>query len=720
MAERRGGVGRVWRAALGLAWAVVAATFVAAPAPAAVSDETCITCHANRAMTLGQRPGRSLLVPAEGVTGSAHHGLACTMCHRDANRIPHAATLAKPRCAACHAKQVAAISGGVHGGTRWEAEESCQRCHGHAHTVAAKPRATPEFCASCHARESAQYKASVHGLARARGDMDASTCVNCHGPAHQVRAHTDSLSTVSHANLANTCAHCHADREIVARRKITIPAAVQLFKDSVHGRSKDPHAATCNDCHESHDLRRANDPSSSIYRTNIPRTCGRCHARVLAQYSISVHGQATKNGVTASPVCTDCHGEHMIKGPRQENSPVAAGRVSETCSHCHEAEGIRQTFGLPAGRLSSYRDSFHGLAARGGSPAVANCASCHGFHDVLPSSDPRSAISPGNIGRTCGKCHPGAGSRFQASRVHVVETDVVDTPVLFWARNVYLLLIAATIGFMLLHQGLDFAKKMRHHLKVQSGRAEAHAHVVTRWFVRMTPIERIQHALLALSFLTLVYTGFALKFPETWLFAWLARLEGGYAIRSTVHRVAAVVMIVASLVHVIYLATPRGRKLVADLFPRLKDALDLLQNMLWLFGLRAQPPQFDRFGYIEKMEYWALIWGTVVMSVTGLMLWFENESLRHVPKWVLDLATVVHYYEAWLAFLAIVVWHLYQNIVNPDVYPMNWSWLTGKVSDAQLRHEHYLEWARIVQQEAAEKGDDAPVDKPGEQPPAGH
>jgi formate dehydrogenase gamma subunit len=267
-------------------------------------------------------------------------------------------------------------------------------------------------------------------------------------------------------------------------------------------------------------------------------------------------------------------------------------------------------------------------------------------------------------------------------------------------RNVYLLLIILTIGFMLLHQGLDFAGKIRHHLKVQMGEADPHAHVLKRWFVRMTLGERIQHALLAISFFTLVYTGFALKFPEAWVFSWLARLDGGYAWRGIIHRSAAVIMIVGSLGHVVYLFTKRGRQLLFDLLPKFKDAVDLFQNMLYLTGLRKTAPQFDRFGYIEKMEYWALIWGTVVMTVTGLLLWFENQSMQYLTRWVLDLATVVHYYEAWLAFLAIVVWHLYQNILNPDVYPMNWTWLTGKIPEGQLRHEHYVEWAKMVEAES--------------------
>jgi len=557
------------------------------------------------------------------------------------------------------------------------------------------------FCERCHAEQANDYKASVHGLALARGDNDASTCQDCHGAAHTVRAHTDSLSTVSRERIDATCARCHANKALMIKRRITIPEAVQLFRESVHGRSRKWNAARCNDCHESHRLRRATDPGSSIYRANIPTTCGKCHARETGAYLIGIHGTALRRGVTASPVCTDCHGEHMIRGPRDVDSPVASGHISETCARCHEATGIRETYGLPAGRLETYRDSFHGLAARGGSPVVANCASCHGYHDILPSSDPRSSVSRARLGETCGKCHPGAGTKYRMGPVHVALT-MPDNPAPYWARWIYLWLIVGTIGFMALHNGLDYARKIRQHLRVHQGHAEAPSHAPGRWFVRMTLPERLQHALLAVSFFTLVYTGFALKFPEAWPFRWMARLEGAYAWRSIVHRVAAVTMVAVSLYHVGYLMTKRGRRLVADLFPRAQDVFDLLQNMLYLMGLRRDGAKFDRFGYIEKAEYWALIWGTVVMSLTGGLLWFENSSLRELPKWALDLATVVHYYEAWLAFLAIVVWHLYTNIANPDIYPMNWTWLTGRISEAQMRHEHFNEWRKMVEAEATE------------------
>jgi len=474
---------------------------------------------------------------------------------------------------------------------------------------------------------------------------------------------------------------------------------VQLYRRSVHGRSTNPKAATCNDCHESHDLRRATDTASSINKRNIPRTCGRCHPSEEKAFEESVHGTALARGVTASPTCTDCHGEHLIRGPHDPDAPVAAATVTKTCAHCHEAEGIRETFGLPAGRLSTYEDSYHGLAARGGSPVAANCASCHGFHDVLPSSDPRSMINPANLPKTCGTCHPGAGPQFAQGKVHVAAT--ADEPVLAWVRWIYLSLIVGTIAGMFFHNALDFASKMRRSLKQHLGELAANNHMVTRWFERMSRSERIQHFLLLTSFFALVYTGFALKFPESWPFAWLARLEGGYAWRSVLHRVAAVVMTGAALYHVVHMTTKRGRRFVLDMLPTLKDARDAFQNLAYLTGRRSEPPAFERFGYIEKAEYWALIWGTVVMTLTGLALWFENETLRWLPKWGLDLATLVHYYEAWLAFLAIVVWHLYYVILNPDIYPMNWTWLTGRISEAHLRHEHRLEWERLMAEELA-------------------
>ncbi|HVP15608.1 MAG TPA: cytochrome b/b6 domain-containing protein [Terriglobales bacterium] len=661
-----------------------------------VTNETCMGCHGQT--DLSRERGGSVHVDLARLQASPHGRLACVACHSGVTEVPHSPRLPSVACGSCHRDAAAAISGSAHraaGG----AGGGCMGCHGTGHTVRRAARTGVDACAGCHARETTQYRGSVHGVALAAGDPEASTCRDCHGPFHSIRRRDDPLSPVNRANLPQTCARCHANRALTTRRRITIPEAYALYEKSVHGRSKDPRAATCSDCHGSHDLRRATDSSSSIFHTNVPRTCGRCHARQFEAYETGIHGQALRRGVTAAPACTDCHGEHLIRGPRDPDSPVTGAAVTTTCSRCHEAQGLRETFGLPAGRLTTYRDSYHGLAARGGATAVANCASCHGYHDILPSSDPRSAVNPRRLGETCGKCHPGAGTRFAMGPVHVAVT-ARDVPILYYVRLGYLWLIGLTIGGMALHQGLDFLRKLQRHWRRHRGPAELR-HGPVRWHLRMTRIERAQHALLLVSFFTLVGTGFALKFPESWLFSWLTRLEGGFALRSFLHRAAAVVLIGTSLAHVGYLFTRRGRGVFAALVPTLRDVREAATNLLYLAGLRRTAPTFDRFSYIEKAEYWALVWGTVVMSLTGLLLWFENQSLRWLPKWTIDLATMVHYYEAWLAFLAILVWHIYQNVLNPDVYPMSWTWVTGLMSDEQLQHEHGAEWLRLDAEERA-------------------
>ncbi len=705
--------------ALGMAAGAARAAPGPPPAGAAPSaNDECLTCHAQPELARSDPSrGGSLRVDAGALVASPHAALACAACHAGAKEMPHASRLPKVRCASCHASAARALAASVHsrvgapagaavaraeGRARAGAggdEESCAGCHG-THAMRPAARMGPDACAACHAQVVSTYQGSVHGTALAHGDPEASRCRDCHGPAHGVLSHRDPTATVSRGRLAETCARCHADRELTTRRKITIPEAYTLYKESVHGRSQDPRTATCNDCHESHRLLHANDPASSIYQANIPATCGRCHPRAARDYRESVHGTALARGVTRSPVCTDCHGEHRIRGPHEPGSPVATAGVTATCSHCHEAAGIRETYGLPAGRLSSYRDSYHGLAARGGSPAVANCASCHEYHRILPSSDPRSAVAPANLPRTCGQCHPGAGERFAQGAVHEVMANP-DRPLLHWVRILYLWLIALTIGGMALHNGLDFAAKLRRRLGEHLGTLARSVEGTRRWYLRMTRGERLQHGALAVSFFTLVYTGFALKFPESWPFAWLARLEGGYAWRSLIHRGAAIVMVATTLLHVVYLFSRRGREMLRAMRPRPRDATDVLANLRHLAGLRRSPPRFEHFGYIEKAEYWALVWGTGVMTVTGVVLWFENQSMRWLNKWLLDLATVVHYYEAWLAFLAIMVWHIYQTVLNPDVYPMNWTWLTGRISEEQLRHEHGAEWERLRAEEAA-------------------
>jgi cytochrome b subunit of formate dehydrogenase len=158
--------------------------------------------------------------------------------------------------------------------------------------------------------------------------------------------------------------------------------------------------------------------------------------------------------------------------------------------------------------------------------------------------------------------------------------------------------------------------------------------------------------------------------------------------------------------HLIYLLTTRdGRRLVADLFPVKKDLADVIQAVRYLAGFTNEKPKIGRFGYAEKMEYWAVVWGTMLMGATGLAIWLKIDVTQHLPLWVVTVATTIHYYEAVLACLAIVVWHFYSVMFDPDVYPANTAFLDGRISEDLQAHEHPLE---TVTEDPAQNANDSP------------
>lgn len=227
-------------------------------------------------------------------------------------------------------------------------------------------------------------------------------------------------------------------------------------------------------------------------------------------------------------------------------------------------------------------------------------------------------------------------------------------------------------------------------------------------YLRMTLNERIQHFLLLSSFIILVITGFALKYPEAFWVLWIRKLFGDYAfeIRGIVHRVAAVIMMADSIYHILYVIfSKRGRKLIIDLWFTKKDLTDLIGTMKYYLGKSETKPRYARFSYIEKSEYWALVWGTVVMGATGIVLWFNNLFLPVISSFGMDISTAIHFYEAILASLAIVVWHFYFVIYNPDVYPLNKAFITGYLSREEMEHEHPLELEEIERMEAEMKAE---------------
>ncbi len=636
-----------------LAWAFVVVLIIvvffprafAAKTPAAPSNADCLACHNPEGGLTKDVDGKQVsLAVDEKKFNDSIHGMMfkCVDCHDDVKTSPHENTPAKVSCAKCHAEAQKAFDGSMH-------------------AAAAK-------------------------LPKLNGRTP--TCTSCHGNAHEVLPSGDPNSKVNHANIPATCATCHNQKFVMDQAGLS-STTVASYKESVHGKAVaggNMKAAVCTDCHGSHSVLSPGNPKSTIFKFNVPNTCAKCHDNIKTEYMQSIHGQAITRGNWLSPVCTDCHGIHSIKKHTDPTSPVSAANVSKvTCASCHEGVRMSAEFGVASRRATTYNQSYHGLASKLGSTVVANCASCHGVHNILPSSDPKSTISKANLVATCGKCHPGANERFAQGKVHIdvpLSADIGSTAIR-WVRRLYIPLILLTIGAMLLHNFLIWRKK------ALALKARQH-----RPIERLTLDQRIQHALLLSSFITLVITGFALAYPDSWL-----GLVVGESFRRWAHRVAAVVLMAVGFYHVYYLAAKQeGRRAFLDMLPVVKDAGDILGNMRYYLGLGDKKPAFGRFTYAEKMEYWALVWGWLVMSVTGLMAWFKVGVGVFFPRWSVDVALAVHFYEAVLASLAIVVWHLYQVIVDPDVYPLNWAFWDGKMSEELYHEEHPLDMLRLIEE----------------------
>jgi len=322
------------------------------------------------------------------------------------------------------------------------------------------------------------------------GPQDNEVCLGCHKDSklkrqlpngRVVSLHVDPATWLQTVHAGRTCTDCHTDIKTIPHRKrlepvncgrchyveeiagTTMPKKPAEYKESVHrsallrGNNRAP---TCQNCHGTHNIFPPSDPRSSVYRPNVPKMCGGCHIDIYSDYRESIHGQALLAGNKDVPVCTDCHGEHSIRSPKNPRSSVYPTRVPETCSKCHESEAIQTRYRLPRGRYATYRESYHGIANKFGSLVVANCASCHGAHDIRPSSDPKSSVNRRNLPATCGKCHKGANANFARGKIHVVVSKKEEAT-LYYVSSGFKWLTILTMTALVGHIALDLLAKRR-------------------------------------------------------------------------------------------------------------------------------------------------------------------------------------------------------------------------------------------------------------------
>ncbi|MFZ4573647.1 MAG: hypothetical protein ACOYN0_04570 [Phycisphaerales bacterium] len=599
----------------------------------------------------GQEPlvRPELFVRPDALVGSRHEGLRCVQCHQDAAALPHASQLAPAGCAT-----------------------------------------------SCHAEEGRLYGEGSHAEAVVRGDARAPTCGFCHG-GHEVLKPSDRRASSSKLKSLHLCGDCHASH--APTRDDPDPAGrVSDYLGSTHARALIKAglsmAATCADCHGAHRVRPSADASSSVNRSQIPKTCGRCHVGVEEEYAKSVHGVKHAEGNEAAAVCTDCHTAHQIT---HAGTPEFMADVINDCGRCHDS---KDATGQRVGTYyQTYSASYHGQVTKLGAKRAARCSDCHGAHNIRSLDDPASQVAGPNLLETCAKCHPRANANFVKFDPHANYRDANNYPVLHGVWLYFMIMMSSVFTFFGVHTILWFIRARRERARMSAH----HGHTATA-IRRFTKLDRINHALVAITFFGLTTTGIPLVFADQAWARTLAALLGGIEAAGMWHRFFAVLLIVNFAVHFAGLGLRfmrRSGKALDWVFGpnslvfRWKDIKDVLGMFGWFFG-RRRPPRLDRWTYWEKFDYWAEVGGSMIIGGSGLLLWFPEIAAKVLPGWVFNVAMIVHGYEALLAIGFIFTIHFFNAHLRPGTFPVDAVIFTGSMPEQELREQRPEEYERLV------------------------
>jgi cytochrome b subunit of formate dehydrogenase len=569
----------------------------------------------------------------------------------------------------------------------------------------------PANCAACHERPSSDYANSIHGVSHRMGASGAANCSDCHG-THDIVPVDRADSPVFKLNLPRTCAKCHANEGLTKEYKIKYPEVASQYTDSIHGRALLKMglivAPSCNDCHGVHDIKRAVDRDAPINKANVARTCGKCHVRIEETYNQSVHGRLLAKGDKRGPVCTDCHTAHQVETPMNGHFKMAS---DARCGKCHQD------------RLEHYRETYHGKAMALGRPnvaaEVAACYDCHGHHDVLPASDPQSRLSKTNILATCKQCHSDATAGFTQYRPHANPLDGKNYPLL---HGTFLFMTSLLVGVFVFFGAHTVAWLVRAgYLYWHDSRKFREAKINTQnggeWFTRFVPFERFLHFLVVTSFLLLVLTGMPLKFYYTNWAKTLFGFIGGAETARAFHRFGAIVTFLYFGLHVSSLVSKcwKGRGHIRDpetgklrlkrlwnvlfgpdsMMFTVQDWRDFVAHNKWFFGKGARP-QFERWTYWEKFDYFAVFWGVFIIGSSGLLMWFPEFFTRVLPGWLINIALIIHSDEALLAAGFIFSIHFFNTHFRIEKFPMDTVIFSGRVSKNEMLHERRRWYDRLV------------------------
>jgi len=549
---------------------------------------------------------------------------------------------------------------------------------------AADPSVVSRNCQSCHsdALYTASFPASAHGR---------NTCASCHTDITDLRHHMTGEAKPRPVN----CGSCH--RDIVSRFRRDVHYIKQNFQ--------------CRDCHQ--DIHSIGKSTGDI-KLAVDENCTKCHNR--EDYALLGHSGALRKGNADAATCTDCHGLHNppYYDPSLERDKAAAREnYTRRCRSCHADSKMAKRNRFSTKTVATYDESYHGKVLNIGFPQrVAGCADCHRGHNILSKTDRSSAMHPDNMKTACKACHKGIHDRFVAFAAHPDPLDAKRFPILYWTNFFMIALLGGTFAFFWLHTILWWRRTYCD--KCCEGKAGFTEKTILpecrdeRQIQRFPVRDRIMHVLLILSFFTLVMTGFPLKYYDSPWAKILINLWGGAYRAGIFHRIAALVLC-GLFLYTLWLSLRflfpkrdfRGslRRLFGpdSLCPNLKDVKDVIGMFKWFFG-KGDMPKFDRWTYWEKFDFFAVFWGMTAIGGSGFMLWFPEAFSYIFPGWMINVATVVHSEEAFLAAIFIFTVHFFNNHLVPNKFPLEPNVFTGRYRLEAMRHERPLEYERLVAQ----------------------
>ncbi|MBS1704994.1 MAG: cytochrome b/b6 domain-containing protein [Armatimonadetes bacterium] len=519
---------------------------------------------------------------------------------------------------------------------------------------------------------------------------------------------------------------------------------------------KSPHASLgCRTCHSGI----TEVPHTEEMVKELPK-CADCHPDEEEKYLASVHNRPDK--VKGDhPRCVTCHGGGDPHSVKLYATWTRQDKV-EVCSKCHADKVRMGRYGPKVEAVSSYDNSFHGRALlKYGSQKTAICVDCHGTHGVLQPSDPNSSTSTGRVSETCGKCHPGAGTNFAISGSNHMDLTIHEQPILSGVLLFFKLLVGGMATFLMMGVVLDLKRSLFGKHPPKSGRligtivsfgfmslvvAIAQAafgwpggkystilgisllvvsviiHKVQSRKLGPKPKEvydryhrsiRIQHMVLVIAFTLLILTGMPVRNPETDSLRRIYLALGGLEVGRAVHHAAGVALIGVFLFHVgelLWKWKSHGFKFSSwSMLPNKQDVLDFFEESKSYVLGKEPEVSYGRFHFREKLDYFAEYWGVPLMVITGLILWFPVFFGNFLPPIAIPIAFIAHSYEAVLAFIAILTWHLYNSYFNPNHFALANPWSIGLMSHENMEHKHPLELEQALSQ-----GPASPEDIPGD------